>query len=132
MTKANNKDLEATMKKDSPKPDKKKIKEPINNDTDDELPVTDDELHKTLDENEKQKLEELKAKKRQQQAQLFEHYIEQSGMTYAFEIIFTEIIAKQIREDQVFAFTAMRLRQLGKDLDSIDKNKDGNKHEDSD
>lgn len=47
-------------------------------------------------------------------------------MTYAFQIIFTEIIAKHIREDQVFAYTAMRLRQIGGELDSISKNK-GNK-----
>ena len=52
---------------------------------------------------------------------LFEQYIEQSGLTYAFQIVFTEVIAKQIREDQVFAYTAMRLRQIGSELDNVDK-----------
>ena len=69
----------------------------------------------------KEKLAEERLQKRQQQAQLFEQYLEQSGVTYAFEIIFTEIIAKNIREDQVFAYTSMRLRQIGKELDSIGK-----------
>ena len=69
----------------------------------------------------KEKEEEQKIQKRRQQAQLFEQYIEQSGITYGFEIIFTEIIAKQIREDQVFAYTAMRLRQIGKELDTVVK-----------
>ena len=41
-------------------------------------------------------------------------------MTYAFQIIFTEIIAKNIREDLVFAYTAMRLRQIGGELDHLD------------
>jgi hypothetical protein len=34
--------------------------------------------------------------------------------------VFTEIIQKQIPEDQVFAYTAMRLRQIGKELEKID------------
>ena len=65
--------------------------------------------------------EEEKAKKRQEQAVQFEEYVEQSGLKYAFQIVFTEIISKQIREDQVFAYTAMRLRQIGGELDNLEK-----------
>ena len=65
--------------------------------------------------------EEDKAKKRQEQAVQFEEYVEQSGLKYSFQIIFTEIISKQIREDQVFAYTAMRLRQIGAELDNLEK-----------
>ena len=52
---------------------------------------------------------------------MFEKYIDESGLSLSFQIIFTEIIQKQITEDQVFAYTAMRLRQIGKELEKIDR-----------
>ena len=72
-------------------------------------------------EAERIRIEEEKARKRQEQAIQFEEYVEQSGLKYAFQIIFTEIISKQIKEDQVFAYTAMRLRQIGTELDNLEK-----------
>ena len=51
---------------------------------------------------------------------LFEKYIEESGLSVAFQIVFAEIISKQIGEDQVFRYTAMRLRQLGKEVESLE------------
>ena len=51
---------------------------------------------------------------------MFEKYLEESGLSLSFQIIFTEIIQKQIADDQVFSYTAMRLRQLGKELEKID------------
>jgi hypothetical protein len=59
-------------------------------------------------------------RKRQEQALMFEKYIDESGLSLSFQIIFTEIIQKQIPEDQVFSYTAMRLRQIGKELEKID------------
>lgn len=59
-------------------------------------------------------------RKRQDQALMFEKYLDESGLSLSFQIIFTEIIQKQIAEDQVFAYTAMRLRQIGKDLEKVD------------
>ena len=59
-------------------------------------------------------------RKRQEQALMFEKYLEETGLSLSFQIIFTEIIQKQISEDQVFAYTAMRLRQIGKELENID------------
>lgn len=59
-------------------------------------------------------------RKRQEQALMFEKYLEESGLSLSFQIVFTEIIQKQIPEDQVFAYTAMRLRQIGKELEKID------------
>jgi len=38
--------------------------------------------------------------------------------------VFAEIISKKIGEDQVFAYTAMRLRQIGQELDTLE-NKGG-------
>jgi hypothetical protein len=41
---------------------------------------------------------------------IFEKYLEESGLTLAFEIVMAEVISKKISEDQIFAYTAMRLR----------------------
>ena len=103
---------------EKPKPKKQEEKKL---ESDDEEIHTDDEYHQKLELLEQEKIQDAKVRKRQEQAKLFEQYLEQSGMTYAFEIIFTEIISKQIREDQVFAYTAMRLRQIGRELDSAEK-----------
>ena len=51
---------------------------------------------------------------------MFEKYLEETGLSLSFQIIFTEIVQKQISEDQVFAYTAMRLRQIGKELEGLD------------
>ena len=53
---------------------------------------------------------EAATRKRQEQALMFEKYLEESGLCLSFQIVFTEIIQKQIPEDQVFPYTAMRLR----------------------
>ena len=59
-------------------------------------------------------------RQRQEQALMFEKYLDESGLCLSFQIIFTEIIQKQVPEDQVFPYTAMRLRQIGKELEAID------------
>ena len=52
---------------------------------------------------------------------MFEKYLEDSGLSIAFQIIMAEIITKRINEDQIFAYTAMRLRQIGSELDNVEK-----------
>ena len=42
---------------------------------------------------------EANTRKRQEQALMFEKYLEESGLCLSFQIIFTEIIQKQIPED---------------------------------
>ena len=42
---------------------------------------------------------EVNTRKRQEQALMFEKYLEESGLCLSFQIIFTEIIQKQIPED---------------------------------
>ena len=37
----------------------------------------------------------------------------------AFQVIFAEILDKKIDESKLFAYTAMRLRQIGEDLEKI-------------
>ena len=48
-------------------------------------------------------------------------YLKNNGMDLSFQAIFTEIINKKIEKDQVFAYTAMRLRQIGNDLNALKK-----------
>lgn len=44
-----------------------------------------------------------------------------NGLTLAFQVIFSEIVTKKLEKDQVFAYTAMRLRQIGNELNSLKK-----------
>lgn len=46
-------------------------------------------------------------------------YINESGLSLAFNIIFSELITKQIAEENFFTYTAMRLKEIGKELDKI-------------
>ena len=46
----------------------------------------------------------------------FEKYLEDSGVALAFEVIYTEILANKIEPDKVFMYTAMRLRQIGREI----------------
>ena len=50
------------------------------------------------------------------QVALFEKYIEDSGLTSSFQLIFGEIITKKIPKNNVFTYTAMRLRQIGSEI----------------
>ena len=50
------------------------------------------------------------------QLQMFEKYLEESGITMAFQLIFAEILTKKIEPNNVFTYTAMRLRQIGKEI----------------
>ena len=43
----------------------------------------------------------------------FEEYVENSGLTLAFKIIFPEITNKHINQENLFQYTAIRLRQIG-------------------
>jgi hypothetical protein len=54
-----------------------------------------------------------------QQAEQFKSYLHSKGISLAFQVIFSEILSKNMEEGQVFGYTAMRLRQIGEDLDNI-------------
>lgn len=53
---------------------------------------------------------------RQRNVVRFEQYVEKSGLAKVFQIIFAEVVTKKIDPANVFAYTAMRLRQIGKDI----------------
>lgn len=48
-------------------------------------------------------------------------YLKNNGINLAFQVIFSEIVTKKIEKEQVFAYTAMRLRQIGNDLNLLKK-----------
>ena len=50
---------------------------------------------------------------------MFEKYLNDSGLSLGFQVIFAEILAKKIPDDQVFGYTAMRLRQLEEELKKV-------------
>lgn len=60
--------------------------------------------------------EESKNEEVLRQVRMFERYLEDTGLTKAFQIIFAEIISKKIEPANVFAYCAMRLRQIGKEI----------------
>lgn len=37
----------------------------------------------------------------------------------AFQVVFAEILDKKVEETKVFSYTALRLRQIGEDLEKI-------------
>ena len=55
-----------------------------------------------------------KQEKKEEQYKKLEAYISESGLTLAFNIIFAELISKQILPENFFSYTAMRLKQIGK------------------
>ena len=50
---------------------------------------------------------------------MFKKYLDQTGVAVAFQVIFAEILDKKIEEKNLFSYTAMRLRQIGEDLEKI-------------
>jgi hypothetical protein len=75
-------------------------------------------------------------KQRILQANKFESYIQESGLTMAFQLIFSELVSKQVNTENYFSYVSIRLREIGKELDSLksypdqDENKDNENHDD--
>ena len=63
------------------------------------------------EEAEKKEKEEMIRK----QVAALEKYLQDTGLHMAFQIIYTEILQKKIDSQNAFAYTAMRLRQIGKE-----------------
>jgi len=56
---------------------------------------------------------------KEEQYKKLEAYISESGLTLAFNIIFAELISKQILPENFFAYTSMRLKQIGKEIEGM-------------
>jgi len=50
---------------------------------------------------------------------MFKKYLESTGIAMAFQVIFAEILDKKVDAQKVFGYTALRLRQIGEDLEKI-------------
>ena len=71
-----------------------------------------------------QKAKELaKNKEKEKQYKKLEEYMDESGLSLAFNIIFAELISKQILPENFFTYTSMRLIQIGKEIEGL-KTKD--------
>ena len=68
-----------------------------------------------------QKKEQLDAKNKEKEAQFqkLEEYVNESGLAIAFNIIFAELISKQILPENFFTYTSMRLKQIGKEIEGL-------------
>ena len=62
---------------------------------------------------------EVKVDKKQQDFQRLEEYLNESGLYLAFNIIFAELISKQILRENYFTYTSMRLTQIGKEIEGL-------------
>ena len=90
-------------------------------------------------EKEQQKKEQpdVKNKEKEAQFQKLEEYVNESGLSLAFNIIFAELISKQILPENFFTYTSMRLKQIGKEIEGlktkeeipVEKNEEGENKE---
>ena len=73
------------------------------------------------EEKEKKKKEQLEAKMREKDEQYkkLEDYVNETGLSLAFNIIFAELISKQIMPENFFTYTSMRLKQIGKEIEGL-------------
>ena len=62
---------------------------------------------------------EVKVNQKEKDFQRLEEYLNESGLSLAFNIIFAELISKQILRENYFTYTAMRLTQIGKEIEGL-------------
>ena len=67
----------------------------------------------------KKEQEEAKIKEKERDYQRLEEYLNESGLSLAFNIIFAELISKQILPENYFTYTSMRLTQIGKEIEGL-------------
>lgn len=56
---------------------------------------------------------------RKEQASQFENYINETGLALSFQVIFSELITKQINPENYFSYVSIRLREIGRELDEM-------------
>lgn len=106
-------------KKEEPKEDEGEAKPEDGEEKEQEQKQEESEEDKKKRETaeEKTRIEEEKGKLRKEKAGAFETYLQESGLSQAFQLIFAEIVAKQIADDKVFEYASQRLRSLKRELD---------------
>ena len=73
---------------------------------------------KSVEKKPKQKTE-VKVSQKEKDFQRLEEYLNESGLSLAFNIIFAELISKQILRENYFTYTSMRLTQIGKEIEGL-------------
>ncbi len=58
-------------------------------------------------------------KKYKDKAEDFQTYLADSGLPKAFDLVFSELVSKGIKQEKFFSYTAMRLRQIGNEIEEI-------------
>ena len=82
---------------------------------------TTSNLKSLKEEKDQQKKQKVDAKNQEKEAQFqkLEEYVNESGLSLAFNIIFAELISKQILPENFFKYTSMRLKQIGKEIEGL-------------
>ena len=68
----------------------------------------------------RKELDEIKL--RRVQANAFEKYIYETGIATSFQLIFAELITKNIPVKEYYTYTASRLREFGREMDKLKNN----------
>ena len=76
--------------------------------------------------NKKEIMEKIEIRKFQ--ADAVEKYINETGIGTAFQIIFSELLSKNIQTDQYYEYTASRLRQFGREKAALSRKNEKNKN----
>ena len=74
---------------------------------------------KEVKEQPKKEQVNTKDKEKEAQFQRLEEYVNESGLALAFNIIFAELISKQILPENFFTYTSLRLKELGKEIEGL-------------
>ena len=74
---------------------------------------------KEVKEQPKKEQVNTKDKEKEAQFQRLEEYVNESGLALAFNIIFAELISKQILPENFFTYTSMRLKKIGKEIEGL-------------
>ena len=61
----------------------------------------------------------LQKKQEMEHHKKLENYIEEKGLPLAFNVIFSELISKQIMPENFFTYTSLRLREIGKEIEGL-------------
>ena len=69
--------------------------------------------------NKKEIMEKIEIRK--YQADVVEKYINETGIGTAFQIIFSELLSKNVPTDNYYSYTASRLRQIGREKAARDR-----------
>lgn len=88
--------------------------------------LSENKQYLNTNEGRRQQLNQIEL--RQIQANAFENYINDTGISSAFQLIFSELITKKIPVENYYTYTASRLREIGRELDEIKalRNKNNN------